>query len=71
MDGFAAGAHNSPKMFGVAEFCEQCDRCATGCPAQAISYGPRGGAEWHNRPNVVGISKWTTNGTTTSSSGEI
>eukprot|EP01046_Picozoa_sp_COSAG06_P026209 COSAG06_NODE_2245_length_7263_cov_19.964964_5_plen_282_part_00 len=34
-------AHDAPRPFGVAEFCEMCDRCATACPAQAISYGPR------------------------------
>ena len=34
-------SHDEPAPFGVADFCEICDRCATACPAQAISYGPR------------------------------
>ena len=49
-----------PTKFGVAEFCTSCDRCATACPAQAISYGPRGQQEHHNRSNLVGVKKWTT-----------
>jgi len=54
-------AHDEPRRSGVAEFCAVCDRCATACPAQAISYGPAGGAEHHNQSNLRGVRKWTTN----------
>lgn len=55
-------AHDPPKTFGVTEFCQQCDRCTKGCPAKAISAAPKPRTpEWHNRSNLVGVSKWTTN----------
>ena len=51
-------SHDVPIDFGVQKFCENCDLCATGCPAKAISFSPPGGAqaveEVHNKSNLTG-----------------
>jgi ferredoxin len=41
---------DSPRIFGVQEFCTVCRKCAVNCPSGAI---PRGGKEW-----VRGVEKW-------------
>jgi ferredoxin len=48
-----------PKQFGVAAFCEICDRCASTCPPKAIPFG-EASEDVHNRSNVKGVIKWTT-----------
>jgi reductive dehalogenase len=44
-------AVDQPVRIGVREFCESCGKCATNCPAAAISHGPpterRGIMKWH------------------------
>jgi len=32
---------NSPKIFGVQDFCQKCQKCAINCPAQAIPLGDK------------------------------
>ena len=54
-------AHDQPKTFGVKEFCEECDRCAKACPAQAIPHeGPVPVAL--NRSGLKGVNKWSVDG---------
>ena len=53
-------AHDAPVRFGVKEFCAQCNLCAKGCPAKAISFGCGNTEEVHNRSNIKGIRKWST-----------
>ncbi len=50
--------HSQPKKFGVKEFCDICDRCATGCPPKAIPFTPPS-TEVYNRSNLIGVAKWT------------
>ena len=54
-------SHDAPISFGVKEFCQQCNLCADNCPAKAISYGNGQEIEVHNKSNVQGVRKWTTN----------
>lgn len=32
---------DNPKVLGIQEFCDKCQKCARNCPAQAISYGEK------------------------------
>lgn len=50
-------ATDSPIDFGVTEFCERCQLCATHCPSGAVTSGPRAlaGASPSNNP---GARKW-------------
>lgn len=48
-----------PIRFGVREFCGACRRCANACPPQAIAHHAPS-RELHNRSNLVGVTKWTT-----------
>lgn len=41
---------DSPVVFGVQDFCEKCQRCATSCPSGSIPRGPR--------KEVRGVRKW-------------
>ena len=52
-------AHDRPRRFGVRETCEVCRRCTDACPAKAIASGDPS-AEVHNRSNIQGVAKWTT-----------
>ena len=52
-------AHDRPVRFGVQEMCEVCRACTDACPAQAIAGGDPSD-EMHNRSNITGIKKWTT-----------
>ncbi len=52
-------AHDRPVRFGVKETCEMCRACTQACPARAIDGGPPSTVV-HNRSNIRGISKWTT-----------
>jgi epoxyqueuosine reductase QueG len=52
-------AHDRPIRFGVKEFCEICRKCSSGCPPKAIAAGDPS-AEIHNRSNIRGVEKWTT-----------
>ncbi|MDJ0753626.1 MAG: reductive dehalogenase [Ardenticatenaceae bacterium] len=53
-------AYDKPIRFGVEEFCEVCKKCATHCPTQAISYGPK-----TMEPTTIstnpGVLKWSVN----------
>ena len=49
---------NSPKKFGVEEFCNTCDRCAKACPPKAIPFGPPTD-QTHSESNIKGVVKWT------------
>jgi len=44
---------DSPKRFGVQDFCSICKKCATTCPAQAISHG--------SKVEENGVLKWVIN----------
>ena len=49
---------NKPRKFGVEEFCQTCDRCATACPPKAIPFdNPKDYA--HSKSNIKGVVKWT------------
>ena len=52
-------AHDRPIRFGVREFCEVCRRCSEACPPTAIASEEPTSAI-HNRSNVRGLVKWTT-----------
>ena len=51
---------DKPIQFGVKEFCQECNKCASSCPAKAIPHGePQ--AEPPNFSSLSGIKKWTIN----------
>ena len=52
-------AHDRPVRFGVREVCDICRACTDGCPAKAIA-GGEPSTLVHNRSNIQGIRKWTT-----------
>ena len=52
-------AHDRPISFGVKETCDICRACTVGCPARAIA-DAEPSTEVHNRSNIRGIRKWTT-----------
>ncbi len=52
-------AHDSPVRFGVREVCDICRACTEGCPVRAIDGGEPSRVV-HNRSNIQGIRKWTT-----------
>ncbi len=52
-------AHDQPVRFGVKETCDICRACTEGCPARAIA-GGEPSTLVHNRSNIQGIRKWTT-----------
>ena len=52
-------AHDRPVRFGVKETCDICRACTDGCPAKAIA-GGEPSTLVHNRSNIQGIRKWTT-----------
>ena len=52
-------AHDRPARFGVKEMCDICRACTEGCPARAIDGGAPSTVV-HNRSNIQGIRKWTT-----------
>lgn len=54
-------AHDKPISFGVKAFCDQCRRCADGCPVKAIAQGAPS-LEVHNRSNIKGVVKWSVDG---------
>ncbi len=52
---------DGPRSFGVREFCEQCQRCASSCPAKAIDTGAPS-TRIHNISNISGVRKWSVDG---------
>ena len=52
-------AHDRPIRFGVKETCDICRACTQACPAKAID-GGEPSTVVHNRSNIQGIRKWTT-----------
>ena len=52
-------ARDRPVRFGVREVCDICRACTDGCPARAIDGGEPSRVV-HNRSNIQGIRKWTT-----------
>jgi epoxyqueuosine reductase len=51
-------AHDAPTRFGVREFCDVCNACATGCPVKAIPSGPPGPPP-PGPSYLKGVTKWT------------
>ncbi len=49
---------DSPRKFGVFEYCNICNVCANACPPKALPEGPpkEGGP---NRSSILGVTKWT------------
>ena len=54
-------ALDKPVNFGVREFCNQCNRCVSGCPVKAISEDMPS-TEVYNQSNIKGVKKWSVNG---------
>ncbi len=54
-------AHDQPVAFGVKEFCQECRRCADGCPVKAIPHGAPS-SDRHNQSNIQGVRKWSVDG---------
>ncbi len=52
-------AHDRPIRFGVKQTCDVCRACTLACPARAID-GGEPSTVVHNRSNIQGIRKWTT-----------
>jgi len=52
---------DKPVSFGVKEFCNDCRRCADGCPVKAI---PQDDAivDGYNQSNIKHVRKWTVDG---------
>jgi ferredoxin len=44
---------DKPKVLGIQDFCEKCQKCARNCPAQAIPYG--------SQKEENGVFKWVLN----------
>jgi epoxyqueuosine reductase QueG len=44
---------DEPKIFGIQEFCEKCQKCAVNCPAQAIPHD--------EKQEENGVLKWVLN----------
>lgn len=53
-------AHDVPRKLGVAEFCNQCTKCAASCPVKALPFGAPT-TEPVNRSSIRGVRKWTSN----------
>ena len=51
---------DKPKIFGAAEFCKECKRCAESCPSNAISFGEPT-MEGPTISNNPGAEKWYIN----------
>ncbi|MEZ5727141.1 MAG: reductive dehalogenase domain-containing protein [Burkholderiaceae bacterium] len=51
-------AHDSPRAFGVREFCDQCRRCVVACPVKAVPDGPPGPPP-PGPSYLKGVRKWT------------
>jgi epoxyqueuosine reductase len=51
---------DSPRFFGVDDFCRKCMICAKECPSRAISHGEKT-TEALNRSNNPGVLKWPVN----------
>jgi epoxyqueuosine reductase len=54
-------ATDKPQTMGVKEFCEECDRCAQACPANAIPHGGPVPVAL-NRSGLKGVNKWSVDG---------
>ncbi len=54
-------AADAPKRFGVTEFCQQCDRCVSACPAKAIPAGEPTEVAL-NLSSLRGVRKWSVDG---------
>lgn len=55
--------NDKPVQFGVNEFCQICNKCATACPAKAISFS-QPDTQIYNQSNITGVKKWSVNGET-------
>ena len=53
--------HDKPTQFGVKEFCEICNICASKCPVKAIPFNEPS-ATTYNKSNISGIQKWSVDG---------
>ena len=56
-------AHDTPRQFGVRDFCNICRRCVQACPSKSISSGEPS-AEPYNQSNIKGVRKWSVNAET-------
>ena len=52
---------DKPKVFGAAEFCRKCRRCAESCPGKAISFSDDRTCEGPTISNNPGVEKWYLN----------
>ena len=53
--------HSTPVTFGVADLCNNCNKCVTNCPPRAIPSG-KPTYKVHNISNITGVKKWTVDG---------
>ncbi|HAT27096.1 MAG TPA: 4Fe-4S dicluster domain-containing protein [Gammaproteobacteria bacterium] len=51
--------HDKPRSYGIKQFCDVCERCASACPPKAIPFA-KPSEKTYNRSNIIGINKWTT-----------
>ena len=49
---------DKPRVFGAAEFCRKCRRCAESCPGKAISFSDDRTFEGLSISNNPGVEKW-------------
>ena len=51
--------HDKPRSYGIKQFCDVCERCASACPPKAIPFA-KPSEKTYNRSNIIGLNKWTT-----------
>ena len=54
-------SHDKQIHFGVKEFCNICNLCASSCPVKAIPYDAPSDITY-NKSNISGVRKWSVDG---------